>query len=39
VSLEELTRYFPRYAVDEAACVRVHMSNVHGFESVPFSAR
>jgi len=38
VSLEELTRHFPRFAVDEARCVRVHMSNVHGFESVPFSA-
>jgi len=39
VSLEELTRHFPRYGVDEARCVRVHMSNVHGFESVPFEAR
>ena len=37
VSLEELTRHFARYRVDEARCVRVHMSNVHGFESVPFS--
>jgi cytochrome P450 len=39
VSLEELTRHFPRYAVDEGRCVRVHMSNVHGFESVPISVR
>jgi len=39
VSLEELTRHFPRYAIDESRCVRVHMSNVHGFESVPFTAR
>jgi cytochrome P450 len=39
VSLEELARHFPRFGVDETRCVRVHMSNVHGFESVPFSAR
>ena len=25
-----------RYAVDEASCRRVHMSNVHGYASVPF---
>ena len=25
-----------RYTVDESRCVRVHMSNVHGYESVPF---
>ncbi|HEY8514608.1 MAG TPA: cytochrome P450 [Candidatus Binatia bacterium] len=38
VALEEFSRRFPRYRVDEARCVRVHMSNVHGFESVPFEA-
>ena len=37
VALEEFVRRFPRYTVDEAGCRRVHMSNVHGFESVPFS--
>ncbi len=36
VALEEFSRRFPRYAVDEARTVRVHMSNVHGYESVPF---
>ena len=38
VALEELGRAFPRFTVDESRCVRVHMSNVHGFESVPFAA-
>ncbi len=38
VALEEFARRFPRYAVDEARCVRVHMSNVHGYEHVPFVA-
>jgi cytochrome P450 len=38
VTLEELARRFPRYVVDEARAVRVHMSNVHGFEHLPFSA-
>ena len=38
VALEEFARRFPRYAVDEARCERVHMSNVHGFSSVPFRA-
>lgn len=38
VALEEFSGRFPRYAVDEAHCVRVHMSNVHGYESVPFEA-
>lgn len=38
IVLEEFSRRFPRYSVDEAACVRVHMSNVHGYESVPFRA-
>ena len=28
---------FPRFAVDEAGCQRVHMSNVHGYERVPFA--
>ena len=36
VALEEFGKRFPRYAVDEAGCRRVHMSNVHGFASVPF---
>lgn len=38
VALEEFCRRFPRYKVDEHRCVRVHMSNVHGYESVPFAA-
>ena len=38
VSLEEFTRRFPRYTIDESRCRRVHMSNVHGYASVPFSA-
>jgi cytochrome P450 len=38
VALEELGRRFPRFGVDEDKCVRVHMSNVQGFESVPFFA-
>jgi len=37
VALEEFARRFPGYAVDEARCERVHMSNVHGFASVPFT--
>jgi cytochrome P450 len=37
IGLEEFARRFPRYAVDEARCERVHMSNVHGFSSVPFT--
>ncbi|HKA28156.1 MAG TPA: cytochrome P450 [Candidatus Binatia bacterium] len=36
VALEEFGRTFPRFAVDEAGCGRVHMSNVHGYERVPF---
>lgn len=36
VALEELSRRFPRLGVDLGRCVRVHMSNVHGYESVPF---
>ncbi len=38
VSLEEFTRRFPRYTIDESRCRRVHMSNVHGYASVPFRA-
>jgi cytochrome P450 len=38
VALEEFSRRFPRYAVDASRCVRVHMSNVHGYEHVPFAA-
>jgi len=37
VALEEFAQRFPRYAVDEARAVRVHMSNVHGFSSLPFA--
>jgi cytochrome P450 len=37
VALEEFARRFPRYAVDRAGCRRVHMSNVHGYASVPFT--
>ncbi len=37
VTLEEFVRRFPRVVVDESRCVRVHMSNVHGYERVPFS--
>ncbi|MGH7896392.1 MAG: cytochrome P450 [Candidatus Binatia bacterium] len=36
VALEEFMSRFPRYRVDEARCTRVHMSNVHGYASVPF---
>lgn len=36
VALEEFIRRFPSYAVDEAASQRVHMSNVHGYERMPF---
>jgi len=38
VALEEFSRRFARIGVDESRCVRVHMSNVHGYESVPFWA-
>ncbi|MEZ5143701.1 MAG: cytochrome P450 [Acidimicrobiales bacterium] len=37
VALEEFTTGFPRYEIDEAACERVHMTNVHGFARVPFT--
>ncbi|MDX2165437.1 MAG: cytochrome P450 [Deltaproteobacteria bacterium] len=35
IALEELHARIPEYEIDEAACTRVHMSNVHGFASVP----
>jgi cytochrome P450 len=35
VSLEELHRRIPEYDIDESRLERVHMSNVHGFASVP----
>jgi cytochrome P450 len=38
VALEEFVGRFPQYRIDEGRCVRVHMSNVHGYESVPFAA-
>jgi cytochrome P450 len=38
IGLEEFARRFPRYEIDEANIRRVHMSNVHGFASVPFAA-
>lgn len=37
VALEALHARIPEYAVDEARCTRVHMSNVHGFASVPMT--
>jgi cytochrome P450 len=37
IGLEEFSRRFPRYEIDEAKTRRVHMSNVHGFASVPFA--
>jgi len=38
VGLEEFSARFPRYEIDEQKLRRVHMSNVHGFASVPFRA-
>ena len=38
IGLEEFARRFPDYEIDEAQTRRVHMSNVHGFASVPFTA-
>lgn len=38
VGLEEFAMRFPRYEIDENKVRRVHMSNVHGFSSVPFRA-
>jgi cytochrome P450 len=37
VALEEFGARFPHYTVDEAGCRRVHMSNVHGYDRVPFA--
>jgi cytochrome P450 len=37
IALEELHARIPEYAIDESACTRVHMSNVHGFASVPMT--
>jgi cytochrome P450 len=37
VSLEELHKRIPEYEIDESRLERVHMSNVHGFASVPMS--
>jgi cytochrome P450 len=37
VALEEFMKRFPSYAVEESRCERVHMSNVHGYASVPFA--
>lgn len=39
IALEELHARIPDYAIDERACRRVHMSNVHGFASVPMTWR
>jgi cytochrome P450 len=38
IGLEEFARRFPRFEVDEDNARRVHMSNVHGYASVPFAA-
>ena len=38
IGLEEFAARFPRYEIDEAKARRVHMSNVHGYSSVPFTA-
>jgi cytochrome P450 len=38
IALEEFTKRFPHYRVDEARCERVHMSNVHGYSRMPFAA-
>jgi cytochrome P450 len=38
IGLEEFARRFPKYEIDETKVRRVHMSNVHGFASVPFFA-
>jgi len=35
IAIEEFSRRFPGYRVDEAGVERVHMSNVHGFKRVP----
>ncbi len=38
VAMEEFAKRFPKFRIDESRARRVHMSNVHGFESVPFEA-
>jgi cytochrome P450 len=38
IGLEEFARRFPAYEIDDDNVRRVHMSNVHGFASVPFAA-
>jgi len=38
VGLQEFSTLFPHYEVDEAKARRVHMSNVHGYASVPVAA-
>jgi cytochrome P450 len=38
IGLEEFAAFFPRFEIDEGNARRVHMSNVHGFASVPFRA-
>ena len=38
IGLEEFARRFPAFEIDEDNVRRVHMSNVHGFASVPFAA-
>jgi cytochrome P450 len=35
IAIEELARRWPLFAVDEAGCSRVQMSNVAGYSSVP----
>ena len=35
IAIEELTRRWPRFEVDEAHCARVQMSNVAGYSRVP----
>lgn len=35
VSLEEIFRAMPNYAIDEPACTRVHSGNVRGWATVP----
>jgi hypothetical protein len=35
IAIEELARRWPLFAVDEAGCARVQMSNVAGYSSVP----
>ncbi|MCX8071967.1 MAG: cytochrome P450 [Candidatus Binatia bacterium] len=39
VAMEEFVQAFPEFFVDESRCVRAHMSNVHGFDQVPFASR